>query len=44
MADGSVRQIPGNIDPKVFRAMCTMHGAETVDLQAAPAFNLEEWK
>lgn len=44
MADGSVRQIPGNIDPKVFRAMCTIHGAETVDLQAAPAFNLEEWK
>ena len=44
MADGSVRQVPANIDPKVFRAMCTIHGAETVDLQQAPAFNLEEWK
>jgi hypothetical protein len=32
MADGSVRQIPANIDPKVFRAMCTIHGGETVDL------------
>lgn len=44
MADGSVRQIPANIDPKVFRAMCTIHGAETIDLQQAPSFNLEEWK
>jgi hypothetical protein len=44
MADGSVRQIPANIDPQVFRAMCTMHGAETVDLTPAPAFSLEEWK
>jgi hypothetical protein len=44
MADGSVRQIPANIDPKVFRAMCTMHGAETVDLGPVPTFNLEDWK
>ena len=44
MADGSVRQIPANIEPKVFRAMCTIHGAETVDLQQATPFNLEEWK
>ncbi|MCI0362105.1 MAG: DUF1559 domain-containing protein [Planctomycetaceae bacterium] len=44
MADGSVRQIPANVDPKVFRAMCTIHGAETVDLGQTPAFNIEEWK
>ncbi len=30
-ADGSARVISASIDPKVFRAMCTMHGAETVD-------------
>jgi hypothetical protein len=44
MADGSVRQIPANIDAKVFRAMCTIHGAESIDREPAPAFNLEEWK
>ncbi|HUE74302.1 MAG TPA: DUF1559 domain-containing protein [Pirellulaceae bacterium] len=39
MADGSVRLISENIDPAVFRAMCTMHGAESVDLpNAAPPF------
>jgi hypothetical protein len=39
MADGSVRLISENIDPAVFRAMCTMHGAESVDLpSAAPPF------
>jgi len=32
MADGSVRTISSNISPAVFRALCTMHGAETVDL------------
>jgi hypothetical protein len=42
MADGSVRVISPNIDPAVFRAMCTIHGAETVDLQtAAPPFKLD---
>ena len=42
MADGSVRLISENIDPAVFRAMCTMHGAETVDLPvAAPPFKLD---
>lgn len=32
MADGSVRQISKDIDPAVFRAMCTIHGAETIDM------------
>ncbi len=31
-ADGSSREISANIDPAVFRAMCTIHGAETVDI------------
>jgi hypothetical protein len=31
MADGSVRMISKSIDPAVFRAMCTIHGADTVD-------------
>jgi hypothetical protein len=31
-ADGSARVISADIDPAVFRAMCTMHGAEQVDL------------
>ncbi len=33
MADGSVRQISANVDPRVFKAMCTIHGAESVDLE-----------
>jgi hypothetical protein len=31
-ADGSARVISANIDPAVFRAMCTIHGSEKVDL------------
>lgn len=31
-ADGSSREISANIDPAVFRAMCTIHGGETVDI------------
>lgn len=34
MADGSVKRISKDIDPAVFRALCTMHGAEKIDLQA----------
>lgn len=42
MADGSIRLISSNIDPAVFRAMCTIHGAESVDLQAAaPLFKVD---
>lgn len=33
MADGSVRQIPADIDPKVFEAMCTVGGNEKFDLK-----------
>jgi hypothetical protein len=33
MADGSVRRVTGDIDPQVFRAMCTTHGADSVDLE-----------
>lgn len=32
-ADGSSRVISADIDPEVFKAMCTMHGAEQVDMQ-----------
>jgi hypothetical protein len=35
-ADGSVRLIPETIDPSVFRALCTTHGAESIDLQSLP--------
>lgn len=31
-ADGSVRRIPAEVDPKIFRALCTIHGGEAVDL------------
>jgi len=31
MADGSVRAISKDIDPAVFRSLCTIHGAESVD-------------
>lgn len=31
MADGSARWIDADIDPKVFRAMCTIHGGELVE-------------
>src|SRR5688572_15015535 len=42
MADGSVRQVTANVDPHVFRSMCTIHGADTVDVQqATQAFSLE---
>lgn len=36
MADGSARMIPPNIDPAVFRAMCTINGKDKVDLQPYP--------
>jgi hypothetical protein len=32
MADGSVKTISKDIDPAVFRALCTIHGAESIDL------------
>ena len=42
MADGSVRFISASVDPSVFRAMCTIHGSDSVDLErAAPPFLLE---
>jgi len=31
MADGSIRFISADIDPRVFRAMCTIHGGENID-------------
>ena len=37
-ADGSVRYLSKDIDPKVFEALCTINGGETVDLSKfAPA-------
>jgi hypothetical protein len=45
MADGSVRYIPTSVDPQVFRALCTIHGAESIDLEAAaPALPIETLK
>ena len=32
MADGSTRFVAADVDPTVFRQMCTIHGAETVDV------------
>ncbi|MBI3863939.1 MAG: DUF1559 domain-containing protein [Planctomycetia bacterium] len=32
MADGSARVIMGTVDPEIFKAMCTIHGAEQVDM------------
>ena len=34
MADGSVKRISKDIDPAVFRALSTIHGAESIDLKA----------
>ena len=36
MADGSARMIPADIDPHVFRSMCTIRGADSVDQQRLP--------
>jgi hypothetical protein len=36
MADGSVRLISSSVDPAVFRRMCTIRGAESVDLAPFP--------
>jgi hypothetical protein len=45
MADGSVRHVRSDIDPKVFKAMCTIRGADSVDLeQAGPPYDLHELK
>jgi hypothetical protein len=45
MADGSVRHVSANIDPRVFKAMSTIHGAESFDVeQAAAPLAREEWK
>jgi hypothetical protein len=45
MADGSVRQISENVEPRVFKAMSTIHGAESVDVeQSARPFALEQLK
>lgn len=34
-ADGSVREVSADVDPEVFRAMCTIHGGESVDVSSA---------
>jgi hypothetical protein len=42
MADGSTRHLSEDIDPSVFRATCTIHGADSVDASdlgpAVPSF------
>lgn len=35
MADGSVRIVTAEISDDVFRAMCTIHGGETVDVESS---------
>jgi hypothetical protein len=40
MADGSVRHVSSNVDPKVFRGMCTIHGAETIDQKHISVFEM----
>jgi hypothetical protein len=37
MADGSVRFVSANVEPTVFRSMCTIHGRDTVDLERGAA-------
>jgi hypothetical protein len=37
LADGSVRWIPADIDEQVFRAFCTIHGDDEVDMAALRA-------
>lgn len=34
MADGSIKALSAEIDPKVFRSLCTIHGSDTVDLDS----------
>ena len=36
MSDGSVRSVSPNVDPKIFEAACTIHGAESFDLKQFP--------
>jgi hypothetical protein len=43
MADGSVRHVSAKVDPRVFKAMCTIRGAESFDLdQASKPFDLKQ--
>jgi hypothetical protein len=43
MADGSVRHVNSSVDPKVFKAMSTIHGADSVDLErSAPSYALDQ--
>jgi hypothetical protein len=32
MADGSARVVSATIDPEIFKAMCTIHGSEQIDM------------
>jgi hypothetical protein len=32
MADGSARVVSATVDPEIFKAMCTIHGSEQIDL------------
>jgi hypothetical protein len=37
MADGSVRHVSAEVDPRVFKAMTTIHGADSVDIEQSSA-------
>ena len=39
MADGSAKWLKADVDPAVFRAMCTIHGKDTVDLSYLTTMN-----
>jgi hypothetical protein len=44
MADGSVKHVSAEVDPQIIKAMCTVRGAETVDLdKAAKPFDIHTW-
>lgn len=44
MADGSIRHISADIDPRVFKALCTTHGAEEVDMNSSKIGKLQaDW-
>lgn len=42
MADGSIRHISSDIDPEVFKALCTIHGAEPIDLKTTGISQVQE--
>jgi len=42
LADGAVKTVSKDIDPKIFRAMCTIRGADSVDLSTLTSVTAAE--